>query len=1464
MAGLVLEPREVVGPARWRWLLRTEDGEPLASHQVLVPDGDYEYRGFTDLYRFLRWEADPDRRVVSEAELAARVGTWIGERLLGPEVMAALLAEAPVTVRVPVPVELGFLPYRPWEIASWRGAALGRKEIGFVYDLPDTRRRPHSAAEAERPLRMLALFSLPTGGSVLGLRRERYALQQLVKTLGEGQQARAIQLQILQYGVTRGALTTAVDDAAGWDVLHISGHGGAGLLVLEHQDGSPDPIDPDQLVDLLSPLRRRLRLAVLSACESGAATAAEMLRILQQSQSDKQQTNANAAGEGAAVGGGVVGAEAVDNVAGQGWPGVGRALVARLGCAVLAMRYPVIDDFAIALTGQLYRGMFEHGQPVDMALARALPRAALNPPSLGAPAVSLATPALLGPATGLELHPPLGQAGQRSLVMAGFPAEPARFVGRTALLTRARHALLSGSERAGVLLHGMAGAGKTTAAVELAYQTGSTFTAAAYWSAAGLPWQTALGDLAVKLEATLNPELARYGLALQLVGNTSTDNLLEAYLPRLSELIEQTRLLLVLDNLETLLTDDRNWLDPRFGRLITALNSHVGASRLLLTSRTVPINLDQVQIEVLPVHALARDEALLLARELPHLSALAHDSEPAVRASNPQVAADRSLLVRTLTVVQGHPKLLDLADASAADPAVLHYRVTAAEAAAASRGTPLAAFLSTGHTEADPDDLFDALTRWTRSTTSTLPEASQLLLQLLAAAEPDDRTSLVLNGNWADLWHHLQRPDDPPSLPAALAPLITAALIDPEPIAAPVSPDSADGSTPLAVYHLHPGIADTTRADTPPETLTTIDTELAAYWRAAFDYAIEHEQQQASGWLVVHAALAAAPYLLRLQAWGTASYLLERAMYRDGRPTEAGRALPYLEAIVEATQGTELEFAHRAKLAEAVGSLDPVQGERQLRAILDRAIQDEQYQLATSITTSLAGLLQRLGRYPDALRAVEQSVDLTRRAGLGPWTQLADAAQRLQILTNISDAQTVFDEAQQLRERMRQLPDLTDNESVDPWSVRESILGAGREAARDLGRSQDALDLNAEVLESKRQRGASPYQLARTRFNDYGPLLRLDRLSEADQLLRSCQEEFENARDLSSLGGVLSARADLADKQGYRPAAVRLEQIALRYRYAAGEPGGVSISHFNLASYQRRAEQPPGEWLPHRLAATLLSRLIGDKRLDHRLLALARELANPAAAAALPATLAEVVTVVEQVDGVSFNATLDALEPDPVKRQAALDEIINSARAIPTDHVFGVQSHLARWEPMLAAIVVAADGDRDARSQIDQFLDQGPDTPRWTALASLLRRILDGERDPDTLLPSLDPVDTAIVTRLLDALAGRIQLNTAPQMEEWLELWEPALAAILNATAGDQTAHAAADQLLDQAAENADWAALVGVLRRILDGERDPDTLLSGLDPIDTAITTRLLDALAGRVQLSQSIESAKEADPDD
>jgi hypothetical protein len=101
---LVLRICDYTNPSRWRWLLTDgATGQPLADYHVaLNPQAD-DYAAFTCLYRYLRWNAVPDRKTVSEAEIVARVGAWAGSQILGEHIGQAIIDASPATVRVEVP-----------------------------------------------------------------------------------------------------------------------------------------------------------------------------------------------------------------------------------------------------------------------------------------------------------------------------------------------------------------------------------------------------------------------------------------------------------------------------------------------------------------------------------------------------------------------------------------------------------------------------------------------------------------------------------------------------------------------------------------------------------------------------------------------------------------------------------------------------------------------------------------------------------------------------------------------------------------------------------------------------------------------------------------------------------------------------------------------------------------------------------------------------------------------------------------------------------------------------------------------------------------------------------------------------------------------------------------------------------------------------------------------------------------
>jgi tetratricopeptide (TPR) repeat protein len=178
---------------------------------------------------------------------------------------------------------------------------------------------------------------------------------------------------------------------------------------------------------------------------------------------------------------------------------------------------------------------------------------------------------------------------------------------------------------------------------------------------------------------------------------------------------------------------------------------------------------------------------------------------------------------------------------------------------------------------------------------------------------------------------------------------------------------------------------------------------------------------------------------------------------------------------------------------------------------------------------------------------------------------------RLQLLNQIGRYQDVLAEVERLRQKMDGLSEQSDREeAAAAWNVREMLLDTGRFAALQTGAWQQCLDLNAAILASKQARHASDLELAATRFNDYFPLLSLDRIADARRLLLECRRVYDEHNDYARLGRVLSALASLEKEVGHLDRAVDAEHSALRYKYLAGQPNDCAISHFNLANYLRR------------------------------------------------------------------------------------------------------------------------------------------------------------------------------------------------------------------------------------------------------------------------------------------------------
>ncbi|MEU6153640.1 CHAT domain-containing protein [Actinosynnema sp. NPDC047251] len=1355
---LTLEAHEVDGDARWRWVLLDAAGAVVAEHEVRLDERSWQFEAFRDPHAYLRWRAAPDRRVAHEAEIVAALGAWVGDEVLGP-VAAAAVACGPVAVRV---VAHGDVPL-PLELAHVDGKPLVLHGVCFVHAGPPAA-PPEPAALPGTPkqgVRVLGLFSVPDGRQPLNLRAERQALDDLFRKIRA--QGRAVDLRVLQYGATRDRLREVLADPEGWDLVHISGHGAPGELLMETAAGGPDAVSADELAALLAPARGRLGLVAVSACWSATA---EQRRLLGLPKAADARAEDRPAAGGPAAG------------------GLAAELVERLGCAVLAMRYPVTDAFATDLAHRLYRRLVGDGVPLPIALADAVREAAAFPATPTSPALSPVTPALFG-GTAVDLRlpaPPAATDAGRS--PAGLPRQQERFVGRVAVMARASAALAPLSGMAGVVFHGMPGSGKSACALELAHTHVDAFDDVVWFKA---PDEDAdLHDTLVRLVFALEAALPGLGL----VHLCDDADRFTAALPALVESCAARRVLVVLDNAESLLDEKGAWRDARWAALVAALSAHGGPSRLALSSRRVPRDLDpRVRREA--VDLLTVDEALLLARQLPRLGALVAGRAPGLSAG-----AARRLAGEVLTATSGHPKLLELADGQAADPSGF-----------------------AGLLALDGADFTEVLRAWTRRVVAALDDGARAVFRVLCHVEEHDRTGFVLRRAWAGIAGGLGV--DPAVLDAGPPALAEAGLV-----AVRTAPDGG------VEYGVHPVVAGIGREDVDDAAREAMDEALIDCWLRVFADAREQESTTAGGALVSRAALAASPYLLRRGQIAVSIGFLDQALHRDDSPAVRALALPLLRRIAAVSAGGAKESSALTVLARMVGHTDPVAAERHVRRALELARDAESTGVALN---ALIGYRRQAGDVEEALRLTERLHALRDGADVGPVMRLVHRGNHLQLLLESGRAEEVLDEALELLDAADALPE-RDAAGTPRWEAREVLLNAAAWAAGQLDRHALALDLVDATIAGKRARGASPADIAEDLVNASSALKRLGRLDEAVEHLRGARAIFEQARDLRRLSATVAALATAESQRGHGEVALTLQHDALRYGYAAGDPGSLAVTHHcHGTDLGRHADDPVGG-AAHHLAAALLSRFAGGLTEAGSVEDLALAVRKLGGTDALPADVAALCRVVDAVPGVDLGGLLGRLAgPDELGQ--ALADVLARARVI-AGRTRSYVPILAMWEPLVAGIVAARQGNEKAAAYVDPYLEpSASDRPRLAAF----RRIRAGADEVDPA--GLDDVDTAVVNRLLDAVTGRDPVRT----ELWPAMSFGPLMGDLVKAVGESNAAAAqrAREDLDRMLADPDDAPLASVLEHVLAGDFVPEAADVLANPADFAVVITVLEYLA-------------------
>ncbi len=387
--------------------------------------------------------ADPARSGSALHPLLLRLGRAMGEvflagpvgELLEAELTAANRQNAALRIALEVTDEADMRAL-PWETICLKDhdepltLHPQTQLYHFVSGLDST-----TAIQLPGPLRVLAVIASPERGA-RGVPDYEAELDRIVRAVDRARREERALVRVLDWGSAAAIRAALLDER--YHILHISCRAGPGVLMLETEDGDPDPVDTRRFTDEVLVPDRGLPLVVLA----GSATAS---------------------GPAAYSGDPVV-------------PDLARGLLARGVPAVLAMTSDVSDRYAIQLASHFYQSLANRQAPdplaalsdarrelerTRMALPHEDPESALA--QWWAPTLYLRT--LPGPL----FHPdPAGAVSparvpDRPLAGPGLGADD--FVGRRGDL-RALLRVLRGDQPTAVI-YGIGGIGKTSLAGRL-------------------------------------------------------------------------------------------------------------------------------------------------------------------------------------------------------------------------------------------------------------------------------------------------------------------------------------------------------------------------------------------------------------------------------------------------------------------------------------------------------------------------------------------------------------------------------------------------------------------------------------------------------------------------------------------------------------------------------------------------------------------------------------------------------------------------------------------------------------------------------------------------------------------------------------------------------------------------------------------------------------------------------------
>jgi len=1156
--------------------------KPKLKFGLLQKNGAFEWVGLFNTREHVERYANrllPDKQqTLSEKELIAQLGVFLGREVLGKEIFQQLydgISQRTVLIRLPATADdrlAAAFARIPWEIArpSLEQEPLLARNVAVRAitgtDLPEDKEITLALA-ANEVLRVLLVFAETEEGNPLAARLEREQLLALFydKILPR----HLVQIDSLCYGVTRATIAEQVRAAKGYHIVHWSGHGHHDSLVLSGEQDNQ--ISGAGLVALFQQAGGFVpKLVFLSACHSG-----NFLTVAQQAEIKK---STGAKDLPASI------------TTKQGYTSTALALLTAGVSQVVAMRYSVNDAYARQLAVLFYQHLLAEQYNADAALATARTQLAADA-KIGA--IEHTTPLLFGQdrwlleavkkRNAVQLKQRYPERRFQPLLadeQYGFKARP-HFVGRSRELTRLNQEWLSADKSPVALIQGLAGLGKTALAAEVVNLWHRRFDWVLVVQSRGYAMNAEafyqqMDSLLVRLNKAYREECQDDEYRKILLPKDEPARY-ETMRENFLAVLESYPILLIIDNFETnlLAEPDAGYVckDPEWTALLTALVTRLqGDSRVMMTSRHRPgVLVDKVVW--LALGPLPMNEAWLFLQSHQALNQLWHSE-----------ASD--LVAKVLKISHGHPLIMQRLGDLAHDAEALAAALTRLE----EKGFNQLPELVTGSDalrEQERRYLEDVAIGAVDVLLERLSlEGRQLLWVVTRALEPVRHSILMA------VWENTA--ETVIAIGPLLKELTESGLLQQE------------GEFEKSVFSFHELVRERCTAwmeqqpqDCGEHETKPIGQAYGEQYASLFKGLVSSDKETAT-----EMGRRAITYLVRAEAFEALGGFAHDVVISTQNPQQLQAIIAELETVIEQVPAGQIRWRIRTNLADALGrSGQPQRAKPFYAQSASEAEAAENWADVAAICQNWANALRDVGQLQGARETFQRAAQYSRKAGRAEVNILMSENEVLRIDIMLGEVETALPAIEQ---RLAQIRDWWQRQqqgetlaaAPDADVLAHAFIGAlgiAFYAHHTLEHWQDCLDLLIEIEQVQQACGESTHELARMRFNRYKPLIELGRLDEAQRVLEGCLQVFSNVNDLNYQVKALTALAIIWDERGDVSRAIELERQSLAICERLPNPEDRAISHGNLSEYLHTVGQIE-EGARHLLAQIVYYIVIGNQQ----------------------------------------------------------------------------------------------------------------------------------------------------------------------------------------------------------------------------------------------------------------------------